>query len=92
MSDYYLFKEKIKPMWEAEGNRGGGRWLLQIEKLKREQTDFFWLELLMAMIGEQFEELGEYICGAVVNVRNKGDKISLWTKDATKTEKNKRIG
>lgn len=30
----------------------------------------------MAIIGEQFEDLGEYICGAVVNVRQKGDKAS----------------
>ena len=26
-SDYHLFKEGIKPMWEDEANRGGGRWL-----------------------------------------------------------------
>ncbi|VDM80994.1 unnamed protein product [Strongylus vulgaris] len=38
--------------------------------------DHYWLELLMAIIGEQFEDLGEYICGAVVNVRQKGDKGS----------------
>lgn len=31
----------------------------------------------MAIIGEQFEDLGEYICGAVVNVRQKGDKVCL---------------
>lgn len=35
----------------------------------------------MAMIGEQFD-YGEEICGAVVNVRNKQEKISLWTKNA----------
>lgn len=33
------------------------------------------------MIGEQFD-YGEEICGAVVNVRNKQDKISIWTKNA----------
>lgn len=33
------------------------------------------------MIGEQFES-GDEICGAVVNVRARGDKISVWTKNA----------
>lgn len=39
-----------------------------------------WLQLL-AMIGEQFDH-GDEICGAVVNVRNRQDKISIWTKNA----------
>jgi len=34
------------------------------------------------MIGEQFDH-GDEICGAVVNVRNKEDKISIWTKNAS---------
>ncbi|KHJ96146.1 eukaryotic initiation factor 4E [Oesophagostomum dentatum] len=56
-------------------------------------VDHYWLELLMAIIGEQFEDLGEtYICGAVVNVRQKGDKVSLWTRDATRDDVNTRIG
>jgi translation initiation factor 4E len=33
------------------------------------------------MIGEQFDH-GEEICGAVVNVRARQEKISLWTKNA----------
>lgn len=34
------------------------------------------------MIGEQFDH-GDEICGAVVNVRGKHEKISLWTKNAS---------
>lgn len=33
------------------------------------------------MIGEQFDH-GDDICGAVVNVRQRAEKISLWTKNA----------
>lgn len=92
-SDYYLFKEGIKPMWEDEQNVRGGRWLVKVDKARRgDLLDHYWLELLMAMIGEQFDDLGEYICGGVVNVRNKGDKISLWSRDAEKDEVNRRIG
>ncbi|KAL3985636.1 Eukaryotic initiation factor 4E family protein [Acanthocheilonema viteae] len=92
-SDYYLFKEGIKPMWEDENNVKGGRWLVVVDKQKRAQLlDHYWLELLMAIIGEQFEEHGEHICGAVVNVRQKGDKVSLWTRDSLKDDVNLRIG
>lgn len=93
-SDYYLFKEGIRPMWEDKANVQGGRWLVQVEKNRRtEVLDQYWLELLMAMIGEQFEDLGEEICGAVVNIRNKGDKVSLWTRNAAlESEMNKKMG
>lgn len=32
----------------------------------------------MCLIGEAFDCF-ESICGAVVNIRNKGDKIAIWT-------------
>lgn len=44
--------------------------------------DDCWLNLLLAMIGEQFCEPSE-ICGAVVSVRQKQHRISLWTKTAS---------
>jgi translation initiation factor 4E len=92
-SDYYLFKYGIKPMWEDPQNKKGGRWLLMVDRSRRNEIlDHYWLELLMSMIGEQFEDLGEEVCGAVVNIRNKGDKVSLWTRDATKEDANRRIG
>ncbi|VDM55958.1 unnamed protein product [Angiostrongylus costaricensis] len=83
----------IKPMWEDDSNVKGGRWLVVVDKQRRTQLlDYYWLELLMAIVGEQFEDLGEYICGAVVNVRQKGDKVSLWTRDASRDDVNTRIG
>jgi translation initiation factor 4E len=47
---------------------------------------------MMAVIGEQFEEFGDHICGAVVNIRQKGDKVALWTRDAQADDVNTRIG
>lgn len=62
-------------MWEDPKNIKGGRWVALIEKAKRSQKlDQYWLELMMAVIGEQFEDFGDMICGAVVNVRQKNDK------------------
>jgi translation initiation factor 4E len=44
------------------------------------------------MIGEAFDEHSEDVCGAVVNVRAKGDKIGIWTVDAVKAQSVMEIG
>jgi len=36
----------------------------------------------MALIGEQFED-SEDICGVVASVRQRQDKLALWTKSAS---------
>ncbi|ESO03034.1 hypothetical protein HELRODRAFT_112394 [Helobdella robusta] len=91
--DYSLFKEGIQPMWEDENNRDGGRWLINLDKRKRAtELDKFWLETLLCLIGEAFDELSDEICGAVVNIRPKGDKLGLWTRDASKKDAIIRIG
>ncbi|XP_048764597.1 eukaryotic translation initiation factor 4E-like isoform X2 [Ostrea edulis] len=91
--DYSLFKDGVQPMWEDERNKDGGRWLINLNKNQR-QTDLdnFWLETLLCLIGESFEEYSEDICGAVVNIRNKGDKLSLWTKEASRPDAILKIG
>ena len=53
--------------------------------------NIFFLQLL-CLIGEAFEDYSDEICGAVVNIRNKGDKLALWTHDATKKEATVKIG
>jgi hypothetical protein len=44
--------------------------------------DQLWLNILLAMIGEQFDE-GDEICGAVASVRARQEKVALWTRTAT---------
>jgi translation initiation factor 4E len=46
------------------------------------ETPLFFIFQLMALIGEQFEE-GEEICGVVASVRQRQDKLALWTKTAS---------
>ncbi|XP_069756993.1 eukaryotic translation initiation factor 4E family member 1c isoform X2 [Narcine bancroftii] len=78
--DYCLFKDDIKPMWEDEKNKRGGRWLMTLNKQQRHNDlDRYWLETLLCLIGEAFDEYSDDVCGAVVNVRPKGDKIAIWT-------------
>jgi translation initiation factor 4E len=37
---------------------------------------------LLAIIGEQFD-FGDEICGVVVSVRGKQERVAIWTKNAT---------
>uniref|UniRef100_A0A9L0S3A4 Eukaryotic translation initiation factor 4E family member 1B n=1 Tax=Equus caballus TaxID=9796 RepID=A0A9L0S3A4_HORSE len=81
--DYALFKDGIQPMWEDSRNKRGGRWLVSLAKQQRHsELDRLWLETLLCLIGESFEEHSREVCGAVVNVRTKGDKIAVWTREA----------
>ncbi|KAJ8932083.1 hypothetical protein NQ314_014960, partial [Rhamnusium bicolor] len=70
------FLEGIRPMWEDEANKRGGRWLLSLEKKQRNnELDRYWLDIILCLIGEGFRKHSEEVCGAVVNIRQKGDKI-----------------
>eukprot|EP00088_Acartia_fossae_P027330 TRINITY_DN28085_c0_g2_i1.p1 TRINITY_DN28085_c0_g2~~TRINITY_DN28085_c0_g2_i1.p1 ORF type:complete len:230 (-),score=23.06 TRINITY_DN28085_c0_g2_i1:331-978(-) len=91
--DYSLFKEGIKPMWEDERNKKGGRWLINLDKKQRGNClDTFWLEVVLCLIGESFESESVMVNGAVVNVRSKGDKISMWLCEAKPQDAVVKIG
>ncbi|KAH7545087.1 hypothetical protein FEM48_Zijuj01G0056100 [Ziziphus jujuba var. spinosa] len=78
-TDLHCFKYNIEPKWEDPVCANGGKWTITYGRGK---SDTCWLYTLLAMIGEQFDH-GDEICGAVVNVRNRQDKISIWTKNAS---------
>ncbi|XP_020300549.1 eukaryotic translation initiation factor 4E-like isoform X1 [Pseudomyrmex gracilis] len=91
--DYSMFKQGIRPMWEDNQNKSGGRWLINLEKKQRAtDLDNFWLEILLCMIGEAFDEYSDDVCGAVVNVRPKGDKLGVWTSNAESADSVMEIG
>nr|XP_061794182.1 eukaryotic translation initiation factor 4E-like isoform X1 [Nerophis lumbriciformis] len=78
--DYCLFKDGIKPMWEDTRNKLGGRWLMTLNRVQRHNDlDRYWMETLLCLVGESFDEASDDVCGAVVNVRHKADKIAIWT-------------
>lgn len=89
--DYSLFKKGVRPMWEDDANKHGGRWLLSVDK-KTQDLDRYWLEVLLCMVGEAFDEYSDEVCGAVVNVRARGDKIGIWTADANHSSSIMEIG
>jgi translation initiation factor 4E len=74
-------------MWEDEKNKRGGRWLITLNKQQRQSDlDGFWLETLLCLIGELSDDYSDDVCGAVVNVRAKGDKIAIWTPECENRE------
>ncbi|KAG6918204.1 hypothetical protein DXG01_015993 [Tephrocybe rancida] len=89
-SNYHLFKSGIKPMWEDEANANGGKWVLTM-KNNPALLDRCWSWLTMALVGEELEE-GDEICGAVVSLRSKVDRIQVWTRSKDEVEKLNAIG
>ncbi len=77
MSDYHLFRRGIRPVWEDEENKRGGKWIV---RLKKGVCDRYWEDLLLAIVGDQFAEAGEEVCGAVLSVRSGEDVLSVWTR------------
>ncbi|KAK1229353.1 hypothetical protein PQX77_007586 [Marasmius sp. AFHP31] len=71
-SNYHLFKEGIKPMWEDPANKDGGKWVLTM-KNNPALLDRCWSWVAMALVGEELEEDMDEICGAVVWTRTKED-------------------
>ncbi|KAJ1552605.1 hypothetical protein HK405_010685 [Cladochytrium tenue] len=92
-SNFHLFKEGVRPMWEDPANEKGGKWVLQIVRGNKKKTDLdtLWLNTMLACIGEMYE-FSEDVCGAVVSVRRHADRLSLWTADYSNSERAEKTG
>ena len=77
VSDYHIFRKGIRPVWEDEENKRGGKWII---RLKKGVADRYWEDLLLIIVGDQFAEAGEEVCGAVLSVRSGEDVLSVWTR------------
>ncbi|PWA75407.1 eukaryotic translation initiation factor (iso) 4E [Artemisia annua] len=78
-ADFHMFKAGIEPKWEDPEYANGGKWT--VTSSRKAGLETMWSETLMALIGEQFDDADE-ICGVVASVRQRQDKLSLWTKNA----------
>lgn len=90
-ADFHCFKAGIEPKWEDPKCAHGGKWSANCNRGSKAGLDNLWLETLLAMIGEQFDE-GDEICGVVASVRARQEKIALWTKTATNEAAQMSIG
>lgn len=82
--DYSFFKNDIRPMWEAPQNvRGGRLTVINTSKCRNVDINEIWRDVLMFLVGEHYDH-AEDICGVVLNVRNYGIKIAIWTSHSDK--------
>ena len=81
--EFQLFKEPIKPMWEDEYNKNGGKLTL---KLNKQYTTIIWEEIILAIIGGILpKEINEIINGVVFSSKKEFNTIQLWFKIYNKT-------
>ncbi|MCO5600492.1 hypothetical protein L7F22_054605 [Adiantum nelumboides] len=80
-ADFHCFKAGIEPKWEDPICAHGGKWSITSQRGKS-MIDTLWLYTVLATIGEQFSESDE-ICGVVVSIRARLEKLALWTKIAS---------
>eukprot|EP00903_Cladosiphon_okamuranus_P011240 g10604.t1 len=80
-SNYSVFKEGVKPMWEDMANKQGGKFVLTVKGEDLGQLDQWWLHAVLAAIGETLEsEVEPEVCGLVVSLRKGQHRIALWTR------------
>lgn len=94
--DYALFRAGTRPAWEDEANKAGGRWMLSLNAKQHRVKDLdrLWLELMLLIIGEDFDtpDQSSLVVGAVVSIRFKEDRIALWTGDASRGLEQQSVG
>ncbi|KAK9761726.1 hypothetical protein K7432_013150 [Basidiobolus ranarum] len=87
ISDYHLFKQGVRPVWEDDTNINGGKWIV---RLKKGLASRYWESLVLAVIGDQFD-VGSEICGAVLSIRHSEDILSVWNRSANEGRINLKI-
>ncbi|OXA49987.1 eukaryotic translation initiation factor 4E type 3-B isoform X2 [Folsomia candida] len=81
-SSLHMMRDDRKPVWEEEYNCKGGTFRLRVQK---KDSNKVWIELLLAAIGEQFNEFiheKDEICGISISTREKEDCILIWNTNA----------
>ena len=77
--EFQMFKAPVKPMWEDENNKNGGRLTI---KLRKGFTTIIWEEMIFALIGDVLpKEVKDEINGIVVTSRKDYNTLQIWIKN-----------
>nr|XP_031861426.1 uncharacterized protein CI109_003030 [Kwoniella shandongensis]KAA5528498.1 hypothetical protein CI109_003030 [Kwoniella shandongensis] len=77
-SNYHMFKNGIRPMWEDPANANGGKWVV-LFRSSPPTLDVAWANLTMALVGEILDP-EDQVSGIVASNRPKIDRIQIWTR------------
>jgi translation initiation factor 4E len=76
--EFMMFKEPIKPMWEDENNKNGGKISI---KLRKDFTTIIWEEMIFALIGGILpKEMKDEINGIIVTTKRDFNTLQIWFK------------
>ena len=76
--EFFMFKGDIKPLWEDENNKNGGRFSI---KLKQGYTTIIWEEMIFTLIGGILpKEVKDEINGIVVTSKKEFNTLQIWFK------------
>jgi translation initiation factor 4E len=76
--EFQMFKDPIKPMWEDEYNKDGGRISI---KLRKGYTTIIWEEMIFALIGGVLpQDIKSEINGIVASSRKEFNVLQIWFK------------
>ncbi|KAJ1949898.1 hypothetical protein EC988_004585, partial [Linderina pennispora] len=87
ITDYHLFRDSVRPVWEDPANMNGGKWMI---RLRKGLATRLWERLAMAVVGDVFD-VGDEVCGIVLSIRNSEDILSLWNRTAVDAKTNVHI-
>ncbi len=77
--EFQMFRDPVKPMWEDENNKNGGRISI---KLRKDFTTIIWEEMIFALIGDVLpKEVKDEINGIVVTSRREFNTLQIWIKN-----------
>lgn len=83
-----VFRKGIKPLWEDEANKKGGKFGIRV---KKGISSHCWEALLLAVVGNQLGVGPDEICGVTISVRTECDIMTLWIRTSDNMTKIQRM-
>ena len=82
--EFQMFKDPVKPMWEDDSNRQGGK--INI-KLRKDYTTIIWEEMIFALIGDILpRSVKDNVNGVVVSSKEEYNVLQIWFKSYSQSE------
>ena len=80
--DIHLFKDPIKPLWEDDSNKNGGKLII---KCNKGYTSVIWEEIILDLLGGLIrKDLSDEINGIVFKSKKECNFLEIWLKDSNK--------
>ncbi|RWS11608.1 eukaryotic translation initiation factor 4E type 1B-like protein [Dinothrombium tinctorium] len=92
-NDCYVFKHDIPIDWTHPRNIEGGRWIFKYDTtISGSQLDNIFYQSVLCLVSEDCWNEREKICGIAIHIRNKMNKICVWTSDHKNPDEIIKIG